>query len=405
MSPNHSTPNQTTIMIHAELSTEANARLQSMRRNSTISSILIAILTVSLILIILGFLIIKPIFTPDVAVIAYISPATTSDPTDNQKPKRHSPSRPSAPSASSMRLMTANSTSDIAIPAPDIEVMQPTSEMGVGDDFGSGWNGDGAGSGEGFGGGGGGFGSSAPNAKGLRGTLVDFKKKPSGSPVKDYDVRNPTHFIEAALRLQRADFSESSLRRHFQAPQKLVLNHLAIGYAQADTGPKNFGAENDIKPSGWFAHYRGTVKAARSGTYRLYGRGDDYLSVYIGGKAKLHGHWPDCFDRYVGTWKGSESAKPGPFGNTLIIGDWFTVKEGDTMEIDIAIGERPGGKVGFVLQIEEQGQTYRSDKQGRSILPLFQLAPISTEEQERIKKDFGNYEFDWENIPYFPIAK
>lgn len=404
MSPNHSTPNQTTIMIHAELSTEARATLHRMRRNTTISSIVIAFLTLTLLLMILGYFGIKTLIEPPKQNFYYFD-TNIIDPPASKPIYHYSQQKPSAPAASAKTLLYVKSDAPVAIPIPDIEVTDPSNGIGSGDNFGSGWNGDGASSGEGFGGGGGGFGSSAPNAKGLRGTLVDFKKKPSGSPVKDYDVRNPTHFIEAPLRLQRADFSESSLRRHFQAPQNLVLNHLAIGYAQADTGPKNFGAENDIKPSGWFAHYRGTVKAARSGTYRLHGRGDDYLSVYIGGKAKLHGHWPDCFERYVGTWKGSESAQPGPFGNTLIIGDWFTVKEGDTMEIDIAIGERPGGKVGFVLQIEEQGQTYRTDKQGRSILPLFQLAPISTEEQERIKKDFGNYEFDWDNIPYFPIAR
>lgn len=402
MSPQHSTPNHNNNMIHAELSSEARATLHRMRRNSTISSIVIAFLTVALLLIILGYFGIKTFLEIPEDQTQYIEPKIV-EPTHCEPIRRFSTQKPTAPSASSMNLLYVNGISPLTIPVPDIEVMEPSTEMGVGDDFGSGWSGDGIGTG--FGGGSGsGFGSNSPHAKGLRGTLVDFKKKPSGSAVKKYDVKNPEHFVEPLIRLQRADFSSSSLRRHYQAPQQLVLNHLAVGFADANAGPKNFGAEKEILPSGWLAHYSGVVTVLRSGTYRFHGHGDDYLAVSINGKERLHAHWPDIQSRLAGDWKGTETTYKGPFQARMMTGDWFTVKQGDRIDVSIAIGERPGGKVGFVLQIEEQGQTYSNDALGRPILPLFQLSPINEEEKARIVKEFGNYRFEWENVPYFPIA-
>jgi hypothetical protein len=235
--------------------------------------------------------------------------------------------------------------------------------------------------------------------------MYDFKKKRNGEDVP-YEIANPTEFVERAVRLQKSDFSESSLSRYFRAPQSLFLTHLAIPFSNAESGPSFFGADGDIKPSGWMVHYQGRITVPRSGTYRFSGLGDDYLVLMLKGRMRLAACWSDIQPAIAERW---ELTKPtgewlGPFGNMrLVYGDWVYLSEGEVIDIDLAIGERPGGKVGFILHVEEKGVDYRKDSQGRPILPLFATAPISHEEKQRITNEFGSYEIEWENGPVFSV--
>ena len=81
------------------------------------------------------------------------------------------------------------------------------------------------------------------------------------------------------------------------------------------------------------------------------------------------------------------------------------MKKGEKVQFDIGIGECPGGKVGFVLMIEEKDGKYRTMANGQKILPLFTTETISDQTRERVKKGFPNWEFEWDNVPVFPVAK
>jgi hypothetical protein len=87
----------------------------------------------------------------------------------------------------------------------------------------------------------------------------------------------------------------------------------------------------------------------------------------------------------------------------LVYGDWVKLREGELIDIDLAIGERPGGRVGFVLMVEEQGVDYRKAADGRPILPLFTTAPLSSEEKDRVVREFGSWEFEWDRVPVFGV--
>ncbi len=47
-------------------------------------------------------------------------------------------------------------------------------------------------------------------------------------------------------------------------------------------------------------------------------------------------------------------------------------------DLDVIIGERPGGQFNAFLMVEKQGETYPKDSRGRSIFPIFQLAKYET---------------------------
>jgi hypothetical protein len=387
------------MSIHATLSPQVQERLEAQKRNSTLVSIILSLLTVALIALLLAFYLLPQIIkTTDMIVM--IHPAQiVEEPTPKPKKFNRSVTKPSS-SSSSARVLTAMTSSHTAIPVPDVDVTLPSLDFGHGNDFGEGWE-----AGDGAEGGNGSFGSTHRSSGGLEGMMYDFKKKRNGEDVP-YDIANPTEFVERAVRLQKADFSESSLSRFFRAPQSLFLTHLAIPFSNAESGPSFFGAEKEIKPSGWFVHYQGRITVPRSGTYRFSGLGDDYLVLMLKGRVRLAACWSDIQPAIAERW---EPTKPtgewlGPFGNMrLAYGDWVHLREGEVIDIDLAIGERPGGKVGFILHVEEKGVDYRKDSQGRPILPLFATAPISHEEKQRITSEFGSYEIEWENAPVFSV--
>ncbi len=139
------------MSLHAQLSPEALARLHAQQRNSTITSIIISVLVVLLIGIILLYLLLPPInnYTPD--IVSYQSGADDNEDVTKREMNRAVERKPSAPSSSMAKVIAANTTSPTAIPVPDVDVPDPSTDFGDGDDFGQGW-GNGTGEGGGFGG-------------------------------------------------------------------------------------------------------------------------------------------------------------------------------------------------------------------------------------------------------------
>ncbi len=138
-------------MIHAELSTEARTKWEAMRRNTTISSIVIAFLTVALLLLVLGYFTLAPYLNNPEVIITYNGKSLQEEVIENPKVNPASHQKPSAPASTSAKVIAATINSNIAIPIPEIESMNPTMSFGDGDDFGDGINGSDGGIGPGNG--------------------------------------------------------------------------------------------------------------------------------------------------------------------------------------------------------------------------------------------------------------
>jgi len=141
------------MSLHAQLSPEAQARLDAMKRNSTISSIIIAFLSIVLIGLLLAFIFIKPFLKETPVLVSYSASVPAEEVLETKKVSTSSKQKPSAPSSSSAKVIAAATTSAVAIPVPEVDVPQPSTDFGNGDDFGDGWGsgGDGGGGGGGFG--------------------------------------------------------------------------------------------------------------------------------------------------------------------------------------------------------------------------------------------------------------
>lgn len=137
------------MSLHAQLSPEAQARLHAQQRNSTITSIIISILSVLLIGILLLWILLPTVenFTPE--IVSYQSNVDDEQKIQKREMTRAVERKPSAPSSNMARVIAANTTSLTAVPIPDVDVPDPSAELGDGNDFADGW-----GSGEEAGGGG-----------------------------------------------------------------------------------------------------------------------------------------------------------------------------------------------------------------------------------------------------------
>ncbi|MEN8849164.1 MAG: hypothetical protein ABF377_13970, partial [Akkermansiaceae bacterium] len=139
------------MSLHAQLSPEAQARLQAQRRNSTISSLVIALLVMALVAVIL---LIISMAMPKIEIPTIVSYSAGSEAEENlevRKVNTNTQRKPSSPSSSMAKVIASTTASPTAIPVPEIDVPDPSTNFGDGDDFGSGWGDGGDGAGGGFG--------------------------------------------------------------------------------------------------------------------------------------------------------------------------------------------------------------------------------------------------------------
>lgn len=138
------------MSLHAELSPEALERLHKQRRNATISSALIAALSVVLVALILGIFLLPDLVKETPTIVTYESNLKEEADTEEQKVQVNMDRKPAAPSAQMAKTIVANTTSPTAVPVPNVDVTTPSMDFGMSEDFGEGFS-DGSGSGSGFG--------------------------------------------------------------------------------------------------------------------------------------------------------------------------------------------------------------------------------------------------------------
>lgn len=395
------------MSLHVQLSPQAIENLRRQRRNTTIASLLLSLVVVALILIVLGLLLLPNMIKVSPTFVTYLPPEVVAEPLDNKRVTTTIKRNPSAPATAINKVIAVSAASSVSIPVPDIDITAPAIDLGDGQDFGGGWGvaGD-FGTGAAVGGGGG-FGSSNARSGGLKGYIYDLKQTRDGQPLE----YTPRTFVTSARKLIESQFNDSAFREYFKAPTPLYLTRLAIPVAPADQGPSFFNAEKEIQPRGWIAHYSGTVIVPKTGTYRFSGGGDDFTHVMIDGKTVFN--YFQTLESLDPKSKGYRPEQPSarrraPFTNAnwwVRYGDWVELKAGQQIKLDIAVGETPGGVVGFLLQLEEKGVNYETVSEGNPILPLFTTTPISKKEETELQEQYGNYQLDFENVLVFPLKR
>jgi hypothetical protein len=218
------------------------------------------------------------------------------------------------------------------------------------------------------------FGQSTQSEAALIGVLYDLKQTPDHKPTTIDPADGYSHIVDEFL---INDWDETILNRFYRVTRPLYATQIFIPNMNADNAPKAFGAEKLIKPSCWIIHYKGQVSPPSAGVYRFWGCADDVLAVAVDGKTVLVG----CrFDTHLplNKWKSSEPDGAQAADDPLRAGDWINLKTDEIVDLDVIVGERPGGFFNAFLLVEKKGESYEKDGQGHPILPIFQVASFDT---------------------------
>jgi hypothetical protein len=218
------------------------------------------------------------------------------------------------------------------------------------------------------------FGRTDNSEAGLIGILYDLKqtqkRQPTGVKASEYSgILN--EFLSK-------DWSESVLNRYFRATRPLYATQIFMPLMDAGRAPKAFDMEKVIKPAAWVVVYKGQVSPPEDGTYRFVAYADDVIAVALNGKTVLIGGRSDTVN-HLKVWKASQNGPRVESANGLLsYGDWMTLKKGEPVDLDVLVGERPGGQFCAFLLYEKQGVEYPKNEKGVPQYPVFQLAPFQT---------------------------
>ena len=309
--------------------------------------------------------------------------------------------RPASAPAATKRITTTSGIAKVALPdMPNVQVnMGPSlaASMGSG----------GFGSVESLGGsttgGGGGkemnfakitfFGLRGSTGGGLKGRLYDLKLLANGKPSKMYpetaqermEAGRGLHEMipqaKAALQAFIKSWNPSALEKYYSPPEFLVSPQIFIPNASATELPKVFGLEGKVKPGLLVMHYKASVKAPRTGTFRFVGVGDDFLVVSVNGNNVLDGSYPPMPTCLLDKHAAVETNLGTAYGSVpLVGGKWFTLSAGQSYELQIVLGDEGfGGAISSFLLIQEKGVNYKSrpDDPKAPLLPVFKVGANS----------------------------
>lgn len=195
---------------------------------------------------------------------------------------------------------------------------------------------------------------------GLEGTFYDLKQTKGGRP----HTMSPELYNSAVRAWVEGGLKESDMDLYYRAPTKLYATQFVMPDMGAGEAPKAYGVEDHVKPSQWVAHYKGKVSPPKTGTYQFMGAGDDTLVVFFDKKHVLDASWKPVSSLSQASIV-PEGAYVGFPRKGYVKGTPFKAVQGQWYDIDILIGEQPGGKFFACLCIEEE------KKNG---LPLFRLS-------------------------------
>lgn len=215
------------------------------------------------------------------------------------------------------------------------------------------------------------FGSQEKSESALIGILYDLKQNQKHEPQKaDYPL--------VIGDFVREGWNEADLNKYYRVTKPLYATQIFIPRMNANEAPKAFGAEKQVKPSQWVIHYKGQVSPPKSGTFRFVGLADDIIVVAIDGKTVFIGTHPGSRLKDHGFDVSPHDGPKTPSGLAQW-GEWLNLKGNEIYDMEVLVGERPGGQFGAWLMVEEQGVDYPRDG-GKPILPVFQLAehPLPT---------------------------
>lgn len=225
----------------------------------------------------------------------------------------------------------------------------------------------------------------------LKGSLFDTKVDPRGRQLVTPGQINDRNFLmsrmnEITKQFTAGRWSIRDLERdYFKAEKELYASYWIIEKGPAEKAPKDFGVAKQVEPKSILALYEGSFTPEESGEFRFYGKADDILIVKVGSEIVLDGSY--YFGRFS-NWRPPEKGKInllGIGGMPPAYGNWMRWEAGRQLDLQILVGEAPGGVFGCCLLYQ---------KKGEDRLRVFSTKPLTTQEKRNLRSIQGFNE-DW----------
>lgn len=198
------------------------------------------------------------------------------------------------------------------------------------------------------------FGSSDESDFLLSGKFYDFKQKPDGtsSGIGRNFVREVREFVESGFDRRTID------NKFFSAPEMRSVSFIAHLYMNADLAPKAYDLEGIVEGERWIIHYNGVISPQETGRYRFTAYADDQALVAIDGTVVVDGSRQKISDpRYHGSRVHGDMPGTNDSGHSRT-SDWIQMNANRNYDIDIIVGENPGGRYMAWILVEKEGFEY-----------------------------------------------
>ena len=217
------------------------------------------------------------------------------------------------------------------------------------------------------------FGEQIDIGNNLVGTFYDMKRRRGGGTL----VLDNDGFKAAVGKFTRGDWNTSALAKYYRAPKQLYATSLMIGSIWSVFAPGEFG-EPDTQGLHWIVHYKGKLVYPKPIKFRFWGSADDLMLVRVDGEVVLSAAYSDDTSMYSDWRSRASKSRAHGMGNTFaVVGDWITLEAHEPVDMEVVIGEVPGGVFNAMLAVEVEGVDYERNKRGGPILPMFKTAEPS----------------------------
>jgi hypothetical protein len=189
----------------------------------------------------------------------------------------------------------------------------------------------------------------------------------------------PDRYSQEITAFVRGGFAMSVLSKYYRASVALYTTRIFTPTIEATEGPKAFGVENEVQPLMYVALYEGKVIPPETGTYKFVAFGDDVMVIRFAGRIVVDRGYvhPSNFKAskiYSYNFDGGGWYDKLDLGGGHAEGLPMQVVAGQSYDMQVLIGERPGGQSLFQILLEQDGVQYKKDDKGNPILPIFRLS-------------------------------
>jgi hypothetical protein len=220
---------------------------------------------------------------------------------------------------------------------------------------------------------------------GMTGTYYDFKIDKDWEETKiDQDT-----WSEVLHDFTDRKWDPKEFKDYQKATSSLYSKYFFIPNMSAVEAPKAYGASEN-NPSYWAAHYKGTFQLRKSGKFRFVGMADDILVVRVNGEVVLDASYhKETWSKWDGGERVAGLSGPGKMPE-IVLGEWVELDSSQENDIEVLIGEHPGGRFYVYLWFEMEGVKYDTMKYPNrteeiKILPVFRTAKLTREDEDYIQ--------------------